>query len=67
MTKNSWLMNKKSVCSGNRVKLKHLAGKIQAFVAKPGGTRVYSNLNRSTSNGQTPVWAHSSSKQLRLL
>jgi hypothetical protein len=48
-------MNINAVCSGNRIKLKYFAGKIQTFVSKPGGTHMYSNPNRRTSNGQTPA------------
>jgi hypothetical protein len=34
---------------------KYFSSKIQTFVAKSGGTHVYSKLNRGTSNGQTPA------------
>ena len=48
MTKNSRLMNVNAVCSGSHIKLKYFAGTIQTLVAKPGGTDVYNNPNRST-------------------
>jgi hypothetical protein len=64
MKENSRLMNINAVCSGSRIKFKYSAGKIQKFVAKPGGTHVYSNLNRSTLNVRTPAKAQSASKQL---
>jgi hypothetical protein len=66
MTQNSRLVNINGVCSGNRIKLKYYANKIRTFVAKPGVTHVYSNLNKSTLNGQTPAKAQSASKQLQL-